>query len=78
MGCRSDYINVTTGVRRIAADLLQRQSRQPWAITGQSLDLDQWLLAGVAAQPPASPLMIGPNSSQLSPLKRIICICLIG
>src|SRR6516165_987886 len=29
-------------------------------------------------QPPTSPVITGPNSSQLAPLKRIICICLTG
>jgi hypothetical protein len=28
--CGSDYMGTTTGVPQIAADLLQRQSRQPW------------------------------------------------
>ncbi len=28
--------------------------------------------------PPGNPAITGPNVSQISPLKRIICICLIG
>jgi hypothetical protein len=30
----------TTGVPQIAADLPQRTSRQPWAITGRSLNVE--------------------------------------
>jgi hypothetical protein len=33
-GCRDDYIDLMAGVPQIAADLLQRASRQPWARTG--------------------------------------------
>jgi hypothetical protein len=34
-GCRDDYIDLMAGVPQIAADLLQRASRQPWAKTGR-------------------------------------------
>jgi hypothetical protein len=34
MGCRRDCTDLMAGVPQIAADLLHRQSRQPWANIG--------------------------------------------
>jgi len=45
MGCIRDGVAITAGVPPMAADLMHRPTRQPWAITSGSLieALCQWL-----------------------------------
>jgi hypothetical protein len=52
--CRGDYIDLMAGVPRIAADLLQRASRQPWARCGRFGGVNKTqLICGANAPRPA-------------------------